>query len=137
RLVGREDMQADPRFKDDITRANHAERINEVMSAWCAERTRDEAIAALEKARIPCGPVYELDEVLADPQVVARGLLEEHAFPGGSQPVPLSPPAVRLSATPGSVRRRAPQIGEHTDEVLAELGFSAEEIAAFRREGTV
>jgi crotonobetainyl-CoA:carnitine CoA-transferase CaiB-like acyl-CoA transferase len=49
----------------------------------------------------------------------------------------VSPPAVRMSATPGSVRRRAPTLGEHTDEVLAELGFSAEEIAGFHREGVV
>lgn len=136
-LMGREELIDDPRFKDDISRGNNYQAINEVMSQWCASRTRDEAIRELEKARIPCGPVYELDEVLADPHVRARGLLEEHDFPGSSKPVPISHPAARLSATPASVRRRAPTLGEHTDEVLKELGYSGGEIARFRQEGAV
>jgi crotonobetainyl-CoA:carnitine CoA-transferase CaiB-like acyl-CoA transferase len=137
RLMGREDLIADPRFHDDISRGDHADLINDVMIAWCAARTRDEAIAELERARIPCGPVYELDEVLSDPQVRARGLYQESTRQDGAESGTLSPPAVRMSATPGSVRRRAPTLGEHTDEVLAELGFSAEEIAGFHREGVV
>ncbi|HEV3136599.1 MAG TPA: CoA transferase, partial [Pirellulales bacterium] len=77
RLVGREDLIDDPRCKDDITRGDHAGLINDVMIAWCSARTRDEATAELEQARIPCGPVYELDEVLNDEQVRARHLFEE------------------------------------------------------------
>jgi crotonobetainyl-CoA:carnitine CoA-transferase CaiB-like acyl-CoA transferase len=134
RLVGREDLIDDPRCRDDITRANNAVVINETMVNWCAERTRDEAVAELERARIPCGPVHLLQEVLDDPQVRARELLVESEFPGGSRSLPLAPPAVRLSGTPGQVRRRAPALGEHTDEVLAELGFSPEEITTFRNE---
>jgi crotonobetainyl-CoA:carnitine CoA-transferase CaiB-like acyl-CoA transferase len=132
RLVGREDLLDDPRCKNDITRANHADVINEVMSQWCAARTRDEAIAALEAARIPCGPVYELDEVVSDSQVQARGLLMGSKYPHSEKSIPLGRTAVRLSETPGEVRHRAPQIGEHTDEVLTELGFTAAEIASFR-----
>ncbi len=137
RLVGREDLLQDPRCRDDITRGNNYAVINEVMAAWCAKRTRDEAAAELERARIPCGPVYELDEVLSDEQVRARRLFEESAFPGGPKPIPLARPAVRLSESPGDVRRRAPTLGEHTDEVLEELGFTSDEIAAFRRDGVI
>ena len=111
--------------------------INEIMNAWCAARTRAEALTELEAARIPCGPVYELDETLADPQVHARGLLQDVDSPDGSRKVPISAPAVRLSETPGDVRRRAPRLGEHTDEVLGQLGFTTDEIAAFREQRVV
>ncbi|HVG18869.1 MAG TPA: CoA transferase, partial [Blastocatellia bacterium] len=82
-LVGREDLIGDPRCSDDITRGNNADLINRVMADWCAARTRDEAIAQLESARVPCGPVYDLGEVLDDRQVRARNLLEEVEYPGG------------------------------------------------------
>jgi crotonobetainyl-CoA:carnitine CoA-transferase CaiB-like acyl-CoA transferase len=132
RLVGRDDLLNDPRMKDDITRGNHSALVNEVMAAWSAARTRDEAIAQLEAARIPCGPVYELDEVVDDAQVKARGLLVDSSYPTSDKPIPLAPPAVRLSETPGEVRARAPRIGEHTDEVLRELGYSQAEIDSLR-----
>jgi crotonobetainyl-CoA:carnitine CoA-transferase CaiB-like acyl-CoA transferase len=137
RLVGREDLNDDPRLKDDISRADNYEVINEVMSVWCASRTREEAVAELERARIPCGPVYSLDEVLTDPQVNARNLIEEHDFPGAQKPIPLSNTPMRLSQTPGSIRRRPPRLGEHTDEVLTELRFTEDEIAAFRSAGAI
>jgi crotonobetainyl-CoA:carnitine CoA-transferase CaiB-like acyl-CoA transferase len=137
RLVGREDLINDPRCSDDITRGNNAEVINEVMIDWCAARSRGEAIAQLESARIPCGPVYDLEEVLRDAQVRARNLLQEVEYPGGSKPVPVAATPVRLSETPGDVHHRAPALGEHTDEVLAELGFSKDEIAVLRKEGAI
>lgn len=137
RLVGRQDLIEDPRCKDDITRGDNYKLINDAMTGWCANLTRDEAIEQLERARIPCGPVYELDEVLNDAQVRARRLLEEKHFPGGAKAVPVANVPVRLSETPGEVRHRAPVLGEHTDEVLTELGFTAAEITAFRNEGAI
>jgi crotonobetainyl-CoA:carnitine CoA-transferase CaiB-like acyl-CoA transferase len=137
RMVGREDLHDDPRLQDDIGRGNHYQVIGDVMSAWCASRTRDEVVSALEAARLPCGPIYELDEVLADPQVNARGLIEKTPFTGSTREVPVASPPVRLSRSPGEVRHGAPAIGEHTDEVLAEHGFSAEEIASFRAQGVI
>jgi crotonobetainyl-CoA:carnitine CoA-transferase CaiB-like acyl-CoA transferase len=137
RLVGREDLIDDPRFKDDISRANNCELINEVTSAWCAERSRDEVVAEMESARIPCGPVFDLGEVLSDPQVSARNLFREVDYPGSATPIPLSNTPVRLSETPGSVRNPPPMLGEHTDEVLSELGFSADEIAGLRQSGAI
>jgi crotonobetainyl-CoA:carnitine CoA-transferase CaiB-like acyl-CoA transferase len=137
RLVEREDLLEDPRLKDDISRGDNADLINEVMREWCAARTRGEAIADLERARIPCGPVYTIGEVLDDPQVRARNLLEEMEYPGTSRPVSIASPPARLSATPAEVRRRAPLLGEHTDEVLTELGFTAEEVELFRSEKAI
>ena len=132
RAINREDLIDDPRCKDDISRGNNAAVINEAMSRWCSERSREQAIAELERARIPCGACYDLDEVLADAQVNSRGLLEELEYPGGTQRVPIASPPVRSSETPASSCRRAPTLGEHTVEVLGEVGFTADEITALR-----
>lgn len=132
RLIGRKDLIDDPRFKDDISRGNNAAVINEAMSSWCSTRTREEAIAELEAARIPCGPCYDLDEVLSDAQVNSRKLLEEVEFPGGAKPVPIAATPVRLGEAAAGPYHRAPTLGEHTDEVLAELGFTLADIAGLR-----
>ncbi len=133
RLVGHEEFIADPRFVDDQRRADNHDSINAAMNAWLATRSSSQAIAELEAARIPAGPVLDPGEVLEDQQVTARALLEYVDFPGVVAPVPLAAPAVKLSSTPGRIRRRAPMLGEHTDEVLHELGYSAEKISALRK----
>jgi crotonobetainyl-CoA:carnitine CoA-transferase CaiB-like acyl-CoA transferase len=137
RLVGREEWIGDRRFADDLGRADHYREIAAAMNAWLAERTSADVLAALEAARIPAGPVLELDQVLDDEQVKARELLHEMEYPGARKPVPLANPAVRLSATPGGIRRRAPTLGEHTNEILRELAFTEPEIVALREGGAV
>lgn len=133
KLVGREEMTGDPRFAGDQLRADNRDAITEAMNAWLATRTTEQAIAELEKARVPAGPVLELDKVLDDPQVKARGLLKYVEHPGAGKPVPLADTPVRLSATPGGIRERAAALGEHTDEILKELGYSEEEIIELRK----
>jgi crotonobetainyl-CoA:carnitine CoA-transferase CaiB-like acyl-CoA transferase len=102
------------------------------MNAWLADRTSAQVMAELEAARIPAGPVLDLDQVLADPQVKAQELLKCVDYPGAPRPVPLADTAVRLSATPGGIRHRAPALGEHANEVLAELGYNETEIQELR-----
>ena len=133
RLVGHADFIADLRFAGDQLRADNRGAITEAMNTWLATRTTEQAIAELEKARIPAGPVLELDQVLEDPQVKARELSRYVDHPGAAKPVPLADTAVRLSATPGGIRQRAAVLGEHTDEVLSEIGYSDDEITALRK----
>src|SRR5262244_1061503 len=127
-LVGRGDLIDDPRCADDISRANNHHLITEAMNDWTNQRTTEQAMRELEVARVPCGKVYDLDEVFDDPQVKARELVRLVEYPGSARPVPTPNTPVRLSETPGEVRQRAPILGEHTDDVLQGLGFGVEEI---------
>ncbi|MGB9121322.1 MAG: CoA transferase [Candidatus Angelobacter sp.] len=133
RLVGREDFIGDPRFASDQLRADNRAAITDAMNAWLSTRTMEQAIAELEKARVPAGPVLDIGQVLEDPQVKARELLSYVEHPGAAKPVPLADTAVRLSATPGGIRRRAAALGEHTDEVLREIGYNDTEITKLRK----
>ena len=137
RLVGRADLIDDPRCVDDLARGNNAELINAAMDAWISKLTTEEAIQQLEAARVPCGKVFQLGEVFDDPQVQARKLFQFLDYPGSPKPVPIAGTPVQLSETPRQIRHRAPLLGEHTDQVLMELGFGKEELANFRQAGVI
>jgi crotonobetainyl-CoA:carnitine CoA-transferase CaiB-like acyl-CoA transferase len=99
------------------------------MQAWCDNRSVAEAIAALEAGRVPAGPVYNLDQVLADPHVVATEAFEPITFPGIDRPAPIAKAPLTLSDFARGPIRRAPLAGENNDDVLAELGFDTAAIA--------
>jgi crotonobetainyl-CoA:carnitine CoA-transferase CaiB-like acyl-CoA transferase len=138
RLMGEEERWlGDERFSSDLERGRHGELISRRMAEWCAGRTSEQAVRELEAARIPAGPVYSPAQVLADPHVKARELFKYTDFPGLPRPAPLADTPVRLSGTPGGIRSRPPTLGEHTEEIMGELGFAAAEIAGLREAGAI
>lgn len=131
-LMGETHWLEDPRFKDDISRGDHGELISSRLAAWCSERTSAEVLAAMEEARLPAGPVLSPQQVLDDPHVNAKGLFQATPYPGLDKPAPLMKTPVELSRTPGEIRQRPPTLGEHTDQIMQQLGYSAAEIKDLR-----
>jgi crotonobetainyl-CoA:carnitine CoA-transferase CaiB-like acyl-CoA transferase len=137
RMIGEEHWLNDPRFGDDQSRADHGDSITAKMQEWCAARSSAEALAELEKASIVAGEVYSPQQAIDDAHIRAAGLLAERSYPSLGSTLPLAPTPIELSETPGSYRRPAPLIGEHTDEILKSLGYDAREIAALHAEKVV
>ncbi len=127
----------DPRFKDDVSRGENGHILSEAMGAWCAERTVQECLEALESVRVPAGPVLTGQQVLDDEHVNATNMLNYMSFPGLPKDAPIMGPPVELTATPGQIETRAPMVGEQTDEILAELGYDEATIADLREKGAV
>ncbi|HEY1710859.1 MAG TPA: CoA transferase [Rhizomicrobium sp.] len=136
KLIGAPEWLEDPRFASDKTRGDNGVAISAQVAAWCAEKSSADAIAAFEKARVPAGPVYAPRETLADPHVKAGDFFVEVDFPEIG-PTPIAATPVKLHGTPGTIRRRPPVLGEHTDEVLRELGYSRMEITALKEAGAI
>src|SRR6266851_3800223 len=138
RLMGEEDRWlSDPRFADDIKRGENGPVISERMARWCAERSTQEAVDTLGGAMIPAGPVLSPQQALDHPHIRATGFMQDVDYPGLPIPAPVVRAAVRLSETPGEIVARPPMLGEHTDLVLAELGYDTAAIAALRQSGII
>jgi len=137
KLMGEDHWLTDPRFKDDEARGDHGEVVSKRMAEWCAGLTTAEALSALEAAKIPAGPLYTPQQALEDEHIRTAGLLRDTDYPGLPRPAPLAPTPVDLSETPGRFRRHAPTLGEHTDEILGELGYRAEDITGLRARGVI
>ena len=136
-LMGEAHWLTDPRFKDDISRGNHGELISQRMAHWCAQRTSAEALETLGAAKIPAGEVLRPQQTLDDPHIQAMNFFQATEFPGIPRPAPLAKVPVFLSRTGGSIRRRPPTLGEHTEEIMGELGYDADAISSFRRRGII
>jgi crotonobetainyl-CoA:carnitine CoA-transferase CaiB-like acyl-CoA transferase len=136
-MMGEDSWLTDPRFKDDEARGNHGELISKRVSEWTMQRTTEQALKELEAAKIPAGPLYTPQQALDDAHIRQAGLLADTEYPAAPRPVPLAPTPVDLSETPGTFRHRAPTLGEHTDAILTELGYTPAEIDAFRKKGVV
>jgi len=135
-LVGRPELIHEPWFASGAERAEHADLLDEAVGSWIAERDRDEVVRAFEEAQAAVAPIYDVRDVVADPQFAALGSLVRVPDPElGS--VLMQNVIFRLSQTPGAITSAGPSLGQHTAEVLSEVGVDAEELAELRRKGVV
>ncbi len=131
-LIGEPEWLQDERFKTDTLRAAHGDILSERTRRWTSQHTTAEALERLAAARIPAGPVYSPQQVLDDPHAQATGMFTPVSYPGLPGPAPVMMKALGLSQTPLTLRRRPPTLSEHTDEVLAEIGLSTQDVAELR-----
>jgi len=137
RVMGRTDLENDPRFRTNADRWRNREALDAIITDWTMERTKHEVAKLMGDAGVPCGACQDTAEVLADPHLITRGMIVDLDYPkrpGGFKTVGLP---MRLSASPANITR-PPMLGEHSAEILAELcGVSADEAARLKREGVI
>jgi len=135
-VLERPALATDPRFARGPERSRNRQALNAELGAIFRTRGSAEWIARLNAAGVPCGPIYRVDEVFDDPQVVAGGMAAtvQHDTRG---PIPVLAPTVTLSRTPGRLERSLPAVGQDTEDVLAELGYDTQAIADLRRDGVI
>src|SRR5690606_28160755 len=131
-LVGRPELNDDPRFASDMLRGDNGEELSAIMQNWCSARTSEMAIVELAAARVPAAPVVKPADALAHPQVAAMGIVEPSAYPGTPVPAPVIRAPIELSASAKAPAAPAPQLGAHSHAILSELGYDAVTISALR-----
>ena len=134
--IGRDELVTDPRFVEPRDRMNNIDELVSTLEAIFSQESSAHWLEKLADAGVPGGPIYDLDEVYADPQVQAREMMVETDHPVAGRVKNIGIP-IKLSETPGRFQRPAPALGQHTDEVLTELGCSPAEIEKLRSEGAV
>ena len=136
KIAGLEGLVEDPRFADNAARKANESELAAINDAVTRRRPLAHWLSEFEKAGIPAGPINDYGEALADPQVAANRLVQEVDSPVSGRQRVVGPP-YRLSETPASVRRAAPGLGEHTEEVLGSIGYEPAEIDSLRRRGAI
>jgi crotonobetainyl-CoA:carnitine CoA-transferase CaiB-like acyl-CoA transferase len=136
KAIGREDLVEHPNYATPKDRRNHRDELNDLIGEITAAMTTGAVIERLNQAGIPCGPIYTIDQTFADPQVRHLGIAQgvESAKLG---PIKLVGQPFTLSRTPSRLVDSAPEYGEHTGEILAEFGYSSEDIARLRQAGAI
>ena len=134
--LGEPGLKTDPLYATQSARVANRTRINAIVGGKLAANTTDFWVETLNKAGVPCGPVNSVAEVFQDPQILQQQMVMDVEQPGHGMVRMLGFP-IKFSDPPCRVRRPAPRPGEHSDEILAELGFTAAEREAWRESGVV
>jgi formyl-CoA transferase len=134
--IDRADLADDPLLTRNDGRVPRTAEIDAAIQSWCATQDIDTALQVLNAADVPVSKIYSVADMFRDPQFLARQMIEQHRMADGT---PIKLPAVvpKLSETPGGTRWLGPNLGEHTDEVLASLGYHPDEIATLRRDSVI
>ncbi|HUQ28828.1 MAG TPA: CaiB/BaiF CoA-transferase family protein [Usitatibacter sp.] len=135
RAIGRAEFADDPALSSNDGRARRTGELDQAIEEWTRSVTLDEAMQVLESAEVPAGRIYSIADIAADLHYRARGMIERHRL--GDKDLLLPGIVPKLSRTPGETRWVGPKLGEHTDAVLASLGYASAEIAALRSRGIV
>jgi formyl-CoA transferase len=136
KALGREDLIEHPDFATREVRRKRRKEVNDLIQSIVAEMDSATLMAKLDAAEVPCGPIYSIDQAYADPQAQHMRLTQPvTAVDGKTMRLPRQP--FQLSRTPSKLAVRTPEFAEHTDELLAEFGFSADDIRGFRERGSV
>ena len=134
--IERDELVSDPRFVEPRDRMNNLDELIATLEQTFSQQSSEYWLNRLEDAGVPAGPIYNIEQVYEDPQVRAREMVVETDHPVAGRTSSIGIP-VKMSETPGRFRRPAPTLGQHTDEVLEQLGRSGNEIAALRSRGIV
>jgi len=137
KLVGHPELLERQDLADDPGRGRQGGMLSQLMADWTRQRSTAEAIEMLRSLGIPAGPVYSPRQLLDDDAIALGGYYEWLAHPGLVDPVPLAGPIARLGGVDDSIHGTAPFLGEHSQEILAELGWSLDEIAQLERNGII
>lgn len=134
--IGRPDLAEDPQLADNAGRSARADELYDVIGGWTAAHDLDQVLKVCGEAEVPATRIYSVADMFEDPQFLARNMIESALLPGGK---PLRIPGIvpKLSETPGETEWLGPELGEHTEQVLDQLGFSADEVAGLRRDGAI
>jgi formyl-CoA transferase len=135
-LIGAPHLLDDPRYSTGSSRSEHRDQLNGEIGAYTAKQPTDHWVELLNQAGIPCGPVYTIDQTFADPQVEHLGLATAVRHPDLGE-IDIVRNAVNLTRTPAEISRAAPDRGQHTDEILGEIGLDATQVGSLRAAGVV